>query len=300
MLNQLDNAFFNIPLDEDDTSYFTRMPYNGPVEVNTKKKRRPKKSKHKRKKHNGKYYAVAVGRKRSVFRNWTDCEKQVKGYSGAIYKSFTNRKQAWKFVRSYRKRWEREQKLDKERKLNSIKPLNPKYVEKAMKLSPYQSVDKADIFDIEMFLADKIDNQVSTYGYVVVDPVLSKSDKPELTYYTGSVKDITKLEIQLIGLINFLENNLMYKDSYITLEFNNDYLYYLFALNWLGKWEQSGFKKSNGEPIKFKDKIKRIVELVKPYRHLKVRRVPQDAYKYKIRSKIDKANKAFRLALKGK
>lgn len=300
MSNQLDNSLFNIPLDEDDTGYFTRMPYNGPVEVNTKKKRRSKGSKHKCKKHNGKYYAVAVGRKRSVFRSWTECEKQVKGYSGAIYKSFTNRKQAWKFVRSYRKRWEREQKLDKERKPNSVQPMNPKYVEKAMKLSPYQSVDKADNFNIEVFLASKIDNQVSTYGYVVVDPVLSKSDKPKLTYATGSVKGLSKLEIQLIGLINFLENNLMYKDSYITLEFNNDYLYYLFALNWLGKWEQSKFKKSNGEPIKFRDKIEKLVELVKPYRHLKVRRVSQDAYKYKIRSKINQANEDFRLSLKDK
>lgn len=245
-----------------------------------------------------KYYAIAVGRKVGVVRSWDECNKRVKYYPRAIYKSFTSRKQARDFVEKHRNS-KRQTKVNKERR-SSNQHFNPLYLEKAMKLSPYQSVDKADIFDIEMFLANKIDNQVSTYGYVIVDPVLSKSDKPKLTYQTGSVKDLSKIEIQLIGLINFLENNLMYKYSSITLNFNNDYLYYLFALNWLGKWEQSGFKKSNGEPIKFQDKIKKIVGLVKPYRHLKVRRVPQSAYKYKIRSKINQANESFRLALNSK
>lgn len=251
---------------------------------------------HSNKKH--KYYAIAVGRKVGVVQSWNECKKRVKHYPRAIYKSFTSRKQARDFVEKHRKN-KQQVKAKKERR-SSNQHFNPLYLEKAMKLSPYQSVDKADSFDIEVFLANKIDNQVSTYGYVVVDPVLSKSDKPELTYKTGSVKGLSKLEIQLIGLINFLENNLIYKDSSIILEFNNDYLYYLFALNWLGKWEQSGFKKSNGEPIKFQDKIEKLVALVKPYRHLKVRRVSQNVYKYKIRSKINQDNEAFQLALKGK
>ena len=251
---------------------------------------------HSSKKH--KYYAIAVGRKVGIVQSWNECKKQVKHYPRAIYKSFTSRKQARDFVEKNRK--SKQQVKVKREQCSSNQHFSPLYLEKAMKLSPYQSVDKADKFNIEVFLASKIDNQVNTYGYVVVDPVLSKSDKPKLTYQTGSVKGLSKLEIQLIGLINFLENNLMYKYSYITMEFNNDYLYYLFALNWLGKWEQSGFKKSNGEPIKFQDKIKKIVGLVKPYRHLKVRRVPQSAYKYKIRSKINQANESFRLALNSK
>lgn len=243
-----------------------------------------------------KYYAIAVGRKVGVVRSWNECKKRVKHYPRAIYKSFTSYKQAKEFVKKNQKS-KRQVKVEHERR-KSNQHLNPLYLEKAMKLSPYQSVDKADRFDIEVFLANKIDNRVSTYGYVVVDPVSSDSDKPKLTYATGSVKGLSKLEIQLIGLIRFLKDNLVYKDSYITMEFNNDYLYYLFALNWLGKWEQSEFKKSNGEPIKFQDKVKQVVELVKPYRHLKVRRVPQSAYKYKIRSKINQANEDFRLGLK--
>ena len=39
-----------------------------------------------------KYYAVRSGRKTGVFLSWAECEEQVKGFSGAEYKSFTNNK----------------------------------------------------------------------------------------------------------------------------------------------------------------------------------------------------------------
>ncbi|MEQ9551279.1 MAG: ribonuclease H family protein [Coleofasciculus sp. G3-WIS-01] len=35
-----------------------------------------------------KYYAVLKGRKTGLFTSWQECEKQVKGFSGAIYKSY--------------------------------------------------------------------------------------------------------------------------------------------------------------------------------------------------------------------
>ena len=35
-----------------------------------------------------KFYAVRQGRVPGVYTTWSDCEKQVKGYGGAIYKSF--------------------------------------------------------------------------------------------------------------------------------------------------------------------------------------------------------------------
>jgi len=36
-----------------------------------------------------KYYAVNVGRETGIFNSWEDCKKQVEGYSGASYKSFS-------------------------------------------------------------------------------------------------------------------------------------------------------------------------------------------------------------------
>ena len=45
-----------------------------------------------------KYYAVRVGRNVGIYTTWADCEAQVKGYSGAQYKSFPTKEEAENFV----------------------------------------------------------------------------------------------------------------------------------------------------------------------------------------------------------
>ena len=45
-----------------------------------------------------KFYAVRQGRVPGVYTTWSDCEKQVKGYGGAIYKSFSTEVEARAFV----------------------------------------------------------------------------------------------------------------------------------------------------------------------------------------------------------
>ena len=45
-----------------------------------------------------KYYAVAKGRKTGIFTTWNECEKQVKGFPGAIYKSFSAEAEAKRFL----------------------------------------------------------------------------------------------------------------------------------------------------------------------------------------------------------
>ena len=45
-----------------------------------------------------KFYAVRQGRVPGVYTTWADCEKQVKGFGGAIYKSFPTEAEARAFV----------------------------------------------------------------------------------------------------------------------------------------------------------------------------------------------------------
>lgn len=45
-----------------------------------------------------KYYGVKKGRNIGVYESWSECEKQVKGFSGAEYKSFLTLKEALDFV----------------------------------------------------------------------------------------------------------------------------------------------------------------------------------------------------------
>ena len=44
------------------------------------------------------HYAVKVGRTTGVFPTWEECEKQVKGHKGAIFKRFNNHQDAINFV----------------------------------------------------------------------------------------------------------------------------------------------------------------------------------------------------------
>ena len=45
-----------------------------------------------------KFYAVKAGRTPGIYETWTDCEKQVKGFGGAIYKSFPTKSEAQAFI----------------------------------------------------------------------------------------------------------------------------------------------------------------------------------------------------------
>ena len=45
-----------------------------------------------------KYYAVKKGRKAGVYLTWPECQEQVIGYKGAIYKSFDNMSDAHDFI----------------------------------------------------------------------------------------------------------------------------------------------------------------------------------------------------------
>ena len=47
----------------------------------------------------GGFYAVRKGRNPGIYESWSSCERQVKGFSGAIYKKFSSREEALKFIK---------------------------------------------------------------------------------------------------------------------------------------------------------------------------------------------------------
>ena len=46
-----------------------------------------------------KVYAVAVGHQTGIFDSWPSCQKATKGFKGAKFKSFDNRKQATSWLK---------------------------------------------------------------------------------------------------------------------------------------------------------------------------------------------------------
>ncbi len=63
-----------------------------------------------------KYYAVKVGNVPGIYETWDECQKQVKGYPGAIYKSFSSEKEAKQFL-------EKNEKIKEERPQKTSQPI---------------------------------------------------------------------------------------------------------------------------------------------------------------------------------
>jgi ribonuclease H-related protein len=53
-----------------------------------------------------KYYAVKKGNETGIFRTWDECQKQVKGFSGAQFKSFVLKKDAEDYLKGTEKKQE--------------------------------------------------------------------------------------------------------------------------------------------------------------------------------------------------
>ena len=51
-----------------------------------------------------KFYAVKKGKKQGIYMTWDECKEQVNGYSGAVYKSFTNEEEAKAFIKKEERR----------------------------------------------------------------------------------------------------------------------------------------------------------------------------------------------------
>eukprot|EP00794_Sanderia_malayensis_P004797 gene4797-5424_t len=49
------------------------------------------------------FYAVRTGRQTGIFKSWSECEEQVKGFKGARFKKFKTRDEALSFVAQYEK-----------------------------------------------------------------------------------------------------------------------------------------------------------------------------------------------------
>ena len=45
-----------------------------------------------------KFYAVKVGKIPGIYETWPDCQNQINGYSGAVYKGFATREEASAFI----------------------------------------------------------------------------------------------------------------------------------------------------------------------------------------------------------
>ncbi|HRS54404.1 MAG TPA: ribonuclease H family protein [Bacteroidales bacterium] len=76
-----------------------------------------------------KFYVVWNGKKPGVYNNWEECKKQIKGFSGAIYKSFEREEEAKKaFIEGFNAYFDSKNKNLEQKKECNI----PTYIKKSI------------------------------------------------------------------------------------------------------------------------------------------------------------------------
>ena len=105
-----------------------------------------------------KFYAVKNGRKVGIFSTWEECQKQVVGFKGAIYKSFKTKEEAEAYLNEREIISEKPEKVEgvyayidgSYDRINDMVNNNSKYAEEAAKFVMWYAVDKK-ISEITLF-----------------------------------------------------------------------------------------------------------------------------------------------------
>ncbi len=169
-----------------------------------------------------KFYAVANGRKTGIFTSWPEAERQVKGFAGAIYKSFKTRKDALAFLK------------------------NPSYGGQKNTKRPTTASNAGTPATPETYTEDTI--VVYTDGGAIGNPgpggygVVFKDGET----LCGGFNKTTNNRMELLAVIKALEV-LEGTSAPIVLHSDSRYVINGITKGWAKGWEKRGWKKSNGE-----------------------------------------------------
>jgi ribonuclease HI len=173
-----------------------------------------------------KYYAVKQGKNPGIYRTWDETKEQVKGFSGAIYKSFSTKKEALDFIGT---------------KENNIKELeasdNPELSE------DYEAIT---YFDGSSYQGK------GGYGYITII-------KGEIKKYCGPIEVSTNNIAELTALLKAL----IKLRNYNTILARGDSLYVINSVTtWYYSWKKNDWQTSTGKTPENLELIKKIVEIL--------------------------------------
>lgn len=183
------------------------------------------------------YYGVKEGNMPGVYETWAECEKQVKGYPGAVYKKFSTYEEAYDFTNP-----------------NKVEKTNIKKSEKdnTSKIEKDNIVEKAELEENEAlsYVDGSFDIDTKTYSYGVV--FITKDGKKT---YSGREDQEELAEMRNVS--GELKAAMVAME--IALEEKKDRLYLHFDYTGIEQWALGNWK-TNKEGTKsykeFYDSIK--------------------------------------------
>ncbi|MFH5810214.1 ribonuclease H family protein [Companilactobacillus sp. FL22-1] len=184
-----------------------------------------------------KYYAVRRGKKPGIYLTWAECKAQVDGFSGARYKSFTDRAQAEAFLGG---------------KDSYIKSTTKS------KLKPQTEANKRKTLDIADFeTVVYTDGGSRNHGNFKGGHVMT-SDKGAWAYHisnhgetfegTAGEFGATNNRMEIMALIQSIKrlNELKINQQNTIFVLDSQYVLNAITKGWLNGWKKRGYKKADG------------------------------------------------------
>lgn len=168
-----------------------------------------------------KFYAVAVGRTTGIFTDWTTAEKQVKGFTGAKYKSFPSRSEAESWL------------------------TNPVYVsvkpKKTSSSAPLEAGNNPPGCIVIYTDGGAINNPgPGGYGIVICDGESRREISGGFRLTTNNRMEMTACIVALKEVAGSGRPIILYSDS--------SYLVNGISKGWAKSWRARGWRKSDGAP----------------------------------------------------
>ena len=181
-----------------------------------------------------KFYAVATGRQCGIFTDWSITEKQVKGFAGARYKSFSSRADAEKWLDD---------------------PVYSKKHSSTNKKTQSNVYPEDESTDIVIYSDGSSINNPGPGGYGVV--IMEAGREKELS---GGYRLTTNNRMEMMAAIVSLRQ---FEPGTKSIKLYSDSSYLVNGINkgWVKKWQSNGWKKSDGQDVLNIDLWQELVEL---------------------------------------
>ena len=174
-----------------------------------------------------KFYAVKVGKTPGIYNSWSDCEKEVKGFNGAKFKSFATRNEALSWLDG----------KDFSTETNRIEKSNAD-----------SNIETTETNFLIYTDGSCLKNPGGAGGWAAI---VTDTHTGEIKELTGGEKATTNNRMELSAALFALSS--IKKPSTITLVTDSEYLKNAFTKNWLKNWQKRNWKTATGADVKNRD-----------------------------------------------
>ena len=216
-----------------------------------------------------KYYIVKKGKQPGVYYNWPDCQKQVQGFAGAIFKGFASKAEAeaWygKPIKTAPKAVAKPPKatLAESKDIHVLEIQYPSHCS-APDGRPFSWSDTATARLPENLT-------IFTDGSCLVNPdgpggfaavFLTEDGSRELFHVTGGEPCSTNNRMELRAAYEALKLLQHGVSRHIVFHTDSKYLQRAFMNHWIDNWKRNGWKTSQGTPVVNQDLWKGLLPLM--------------------------------------